>query len=131
MQTVTDQLFRDDDGNFVPNPEASLRLQLGDFGTEAFAEKFSDLAQTIHIPSEILFKFLERSEAKVKKVKHGQGLARTTKPWARKRRRASTPPEQLLADHEEGFAQAEKRAAKKAMRDDCPYMASSSEAGTE
>jgi hypothetical protein len=75
-----------------------------------------------------LFAFLKRSEAKVRRVKQGEGLARSTKPWVRKRRRDSTPPEQLGSDREGRFAEEEQRATKRAIQDDGSYKASSSEA---
>ena len=49
----------------------------------------------------------------------------------RKRRRDSTPPEQLDLDRERGFAEEEQRAAKKAMWDDVSYKASSLDADLE
>jgi hypothetical protein len=51
-------------------------------------------------------------------VEQGEGLTRSDKPWIRKRRRDSTPPEQLDLDHEGRFAEDEERAAKKAVVDD-------------
>jgi len=131
VQTTTDKLFRDDVGNLVLDPQASLQLRLEDFGTEAFAAKFPDLTEAIHISAETLFTFLERAEVKATRVKQGEGLTRSTKPWVRKRRRDSTPPEQLMSDREGRFAEEEQRAAKKAMTDDVSYKASSSDADVE
>lgn len=64
-------------------------------------------------------------------MKQGEGLVRSTIPWVRKRRRDSTPPEQLDSDREGRFAEQEQRAAKKAMIDDGSYKASYSEAELE
>ena len=61
-------------------------------------------------------------------MKLGEGLVRSSKPWASKRRRESTSPEQLKADREDRFAKEEERLAKKAMMDDSSYKASLSEA---
>ncbi|RDL33125.1 Uncharacterized protein BP5553_08564 [Venustampulla echinocandica] len=131
IQTVTDQLFCDDVGNLVLNPEASIHLRLEDFGTEAFATTFNDLTEPIHISPETLYRFLKRSEAKATRVRQGQGLARSSKPWTRKRRRDSTPPEQLSSDREGKFADEEQRATKRATKDDASYKTSSSEAEVE
>lgn len=49
----------------------------------------------------------------------------------RKRRRHSTPPEQLDSDREGRFAEEEQREAKKAMKDDVSYTASSSHVDLE
>ena len=49
----------------------------------------------------------------------------------RKRRRDSTPLEQLDLDRVGRFAEDEERAAKKAMMDDGSYKASSSDADSE
>lgn len=114
-------------GNLVLSPQAILELRLEDFGTEAFDAKFTDLTQSIHISAETLFDFLKRAEAKARRLKQGEGLVRRTKPWVRKRRRDSTPPEQLDLDREGIFTQQEHRAAKKAMTDDVAYKPSSSE----
>ena len=64
-------------------------------------------------------------------MKQGEGLTTTDKPWIRKRRRDSTPPEQLDLDREDRFAEDEERAAKKAMMDDGFYKPSSSDADPE
>jgi len=61
-------------------------------------------------------------------VKLGEGLVRSSKPWVKKRRRDSTPPEQLDSDREDRFAKEEQRVAKKAMMDDGSYKTSSSDA---
>jgi len=84
-----------------------LQLQLEDFATEAFAEKFTDLTQSIHISAETLFSLLERAETKARRVKLGEGLVRSSTPWVRKRCRDSTPLEQLDLDREGRFAEQE------------------------
>lgn len=61
-------------------------------------------------------------------MKLGEGLVRSSKPWVKKRRRDSTPPEQLDSDREDRFAKEEQRVAKKAMMDDGSYKTSSSDA---
>jgi hypothetical protein len=94
-------------GNLVLDSQASLQLRLEDFGTEAFAAKFTGLTEAIHISAEKLFTFLERAEVKARRVKQGEGLVRSTKPWVRKRCRDSTPPEQLDSDREGRFAEPE------------------------
>jgi len=106
-------------------------LRLEDFGTEAFAARFPGLTEDVHISAEQLFAYLERAEAKAKRVKDGEGLMRSTKPWVRKRRRDSTPPEQLDSDRERRFTEQEQRAAEKVMRDDVSYKATSSDADHE
>jgi len=124
VQTVSDQLFRDEEGRLVPDSQASLQLQLQDFATEAFAEKFPDLTQSIHISAERLFSLLGRAEikaSKVRRVKLGEGLVRNSTPWARKRRRVSTPPEELDSDREGRFEKEEQRAIRKATMDDVSY----------
>ncbi|TVY53880.1 hypothetical protein LSUE1_G008846 [Lachnellula suecica] len=128
VQTVTDELFRDEEGRLVPNPQASLQLQLQDFSTEAFAPKFPDLTQNIYIAAETLFLFLERAERRARTVKLGEGLVRSFIPWVKKRRRESILLEQLDSDREGRFAKEEQRVAKKAMMDDGSYKASSSDA---
>ncbi|KAH8809120.1 hypothetical protein F5884DRAFT_883065 [Xylogone sp. PMI_703] len=109
VRTVTAQLFRDDEGNLVAHPQASLQLRLEDFGTEAFGAEFADLTQNIHISAETLFTFLERAEVKARRIKQGEGRVRSTKPWVRKRRRDSTPLECLDSDREGIFAKQEQR----------------------
>jgi len=131
VQTVSDQLFRDEEGRLVPDSQASLQLQLQDFATEAFAEKFPDLSQSTHISAETLFSLLERAETKARRVKLGEGLVRNSTPWAKKRRGVSTPPEELDPVREGISEEEEQRAMKKATMDDVPYKASSSKAELE
>jgi hypothetical protein len=76
----------------------------------------------------MLYSFLERAETKARKLKLGEGVVTSDTPWVKKRRRDSTPPEQLDTDREGRFVKQEQRAAKKAMVDDVSYKASSSEA---
>jgi len=64
-------------------------------------------------------------------VKLGEGLVRNSTPWTRKRRRVSTPPEELDSDRESRFEKEEQRAIKKATMDDVSYKTSSSEAELE
>ncbi|MCJ1467824.1 hypothetical protein MMC07_006449 [Pseudocyphellaria aurata] len=131
LQTVTDQFFRNDERNLIPNPQASLQLRLEDFGTEALGAKLTDLTQSVHISAETLFNLLEGAEVMARRLQRGkrrQIMSNT--PWVRKRGRESTPPEELDPDWEAIFAEQEHRAAKKAMMDDGSYKASSSEAGS-
>ncbi|CZT13557.1 uncharacterized protein RAG0_17044 [Rhynchosporium agropyri] len=78
-------------------------MQLQNFATEAFAEKFPELSPSIHISAETLFSFLERAKTKANRVKRVGGVVRSSTPWARKRRRVSTPPEELDSDREGRF----------------------------
>ncbi|CZT13825.1 uncharacterized protein RAG0_17316 [Rhynchosporium agropyri] len=131
VQTVKDKLFRDEEGKLVPDSEASLQLQLQDFATEKFAETFPDLTQSIRLSAETLFSFLERAETKARRLKLKEGFVRSSIPWVKKRRRDSTPPEQLDPQREGKFAEQEQRAEKKAMIDDVSYNTSSPEAEQE
>ena len=64
-------------------------------------------------------------------MKLGEGLVRSSTPWAKKRHRDSTLPEQLNSDRQGRFAEQEQRTAKKAMIDNVSYKTSSSEAELE
>jgi hypothetical protein len=64
-------------------------------------------------------------------LKLGEGVVTNDTPWVKKRRRDSTPSEQLDTDREGRFVEQEQRVAKKAMMDDVSYKASSSEAELE
>lgn len=64
-------------------------------------------------------------------MKQGEGLVRSDKPWIRKRRRDTTPPDQLDSDCEGSFVEDEERVAKKAMITEGSYKASSSDADLE
>ncbi|MCJ1469857.1 hypothetical protein MMC07_008500 [Pseudocyphellaria aurata] len=92
LQTGIDQFFRDDEGNLVPDPQASLHLRLEDFGTRAFGATFTDLTQSVHISAETLFNFLERAETVARRREQGKGWVMSPTPWVRKRGRESTPP---------------------------------------
>ncbi|MCJ1461849.1 hypothetical protein MMC07_000448 [Pseudocyphellaria aurata] len=127
LQTVTDQFFRDDVGNLVPNPQPSLQLPLEDFGAEAVGAKLTDLTESVHISAEMLFNLLKRAETRARRLQRGKRRqVMSTKPWARKRLRNTTSPEHLHPDREAIFEEQEQRAAKKAMIDSVSYKASSS-----
>lgn len=63
---------------------------------------------------ETLFTFLERAEAKVRRVTQGEGLV----GWENGAETVQYTTEQLDSDREGRFAEQEQRAAKKAMMDD-------------
>jgi hypothetical protein len=119
------QIFRDEDG--VPNldPGAGLHLRLEDFATEALVETYEDLEGHIFIPSNALCAYLDRAENRESTIKQERGVVKPLKSNVRKRRRQSTPPEELQSDRETRFLQDEHKASQRSMRDDLSYVASS------
>jgi hypothetical protein len=69
--------------------------------------------------------YLERAENRAAVIEQERGVVRPTKPWVRKRRRESTPPEELEQKHEERFREDEERAVERVAKDDSSYKASS------
>lgn len=122
------QEFRNVEGNFVENPQADLEIPLIDFASETLTSTFDQLRETICISSRMLYTFLEKAERidHMLKIKRTESSTGTLKPWVRKRRRDSTPPEQLSSDRERSFVEDEERAIKRAAKDDSSYKASSS-----
>ena len=53
------------------------------------------------------------------------GVIESTNPWAKKRHRDSTPPEELEQEHETRYREAEEGAAELATRKDSSYKAGS------
>src|SRR3954454_11835602 len=117
-------MFRDDNANPNADPLAGLRLQLEDFAPEALVETYTNLADALFIPSKDLCTFLNKAEYRNSKLK-GKGVTTIRGPGFRKRRRDSTPPEQLSPDRERTFEDDQHRVSKRAAADDSSYKASS------
>jgi hypothetical protein len=79
--------------------------------------------EEVSLSSETLCHYLEVAEARTK-AKRG-GLQDSPEPGVRKRRRSSTPPEELVSDDEATFRVQEEHTANKAELDDLSYKASS------
>lgn len=99
---ISNQIIRDENGNPNDSPEAGLHLQLQDFATEALVEHES-LHEPIHISANTLCTYIKDAEDQAALTKQRRGVVRPTKPWVRKRRRESTPPEELEPRREERF----------------------------
>ncbi|SLM38646.1 hypothetical protein LPUS_08928 [Lasallia pustulata] len=94
-QTVIDHVICDEDGTPNPDPQAGLRLQLVDFATQGIRRRYPGLDGSIFIPSTDLCAYLRRAEAIRARVEGGDCEKLGLGPRGIRRRRDSTPPEQL------------------------------------
>ncbi|TVY84676.1 hypothetical protein LSUE1_G000925 [Lachnellula suecica] len=123
---VANQVFRDTNGNPSPSRTGGLRLRLRDFATEALAG--ADLRDPIILPANKLYSLLEDAEDAASVVGQQTGIITTNKPWIRKRRRESSPLEELTQRDEKRFRADESRAADQT-RDDSSYKTGSTSEG--
>jgi len=118
------QEFRGEDGNPIGGPQVGLCLHLEDFALKAFASEGAALDEELFIPARDLFTYLCDAEL-------GDLAARASpkykviNPGTRKRRRESTPPDELGEDDEHQFQADEDRAEDRAEQDDSSYIDSS------
>ncbi|KAI9734349.1 MAG: hypothetical protein M1834_002455 [Cirrosporium novae-zelandiae] len=132
VPTIAGQIIRDENGNPTDDAEAGLHLQLQDFAPEALADMNEPLRDPIHISANTLCMYIERAENRAAVIKRERDVIQQerdapspTRPWVRKRRRHSTPPEELEQEREKRFQEDEDRASVQAAQDDSSYKASS------
>jgi len=116
------QIFRDSNGN--PRT-GGLRLRLRDFATEALAGAELQLRDPIILPTNKLCSLLEQAEDAASVVGQQTSIVTTSKPWVRKRRRESSPLDELTQRDEKRFCADETRAADQTTRDDSSYKTGS------
>ncbi|KAH7403102.1 hypothetical protein BKA64DRAFT_706616 [Cadophora sp. MPI-SDFR-AT-0126] len=120
-------VFHDTNGNPSPSRTGGLRLRLRDFATEALAG--ADLRNPITLPANKLYSLLEDAEDAASVVGQQTGIITANKPWVRKRRRESSPLEELSQRDEKRFRADESRAADQTIRDDSSYKTGSTSEG--
>ncbi|KIX03047.1 uncharacterized protein Z518_06597 [Rhinocladiella mackenziei CBS 650.93] len=88
---LPDQEFRSEDGNEIGDPQAGLRLRLGDFASKVYADGSASLDNEIFISAHDLFTYLNKAEG----FDRPFGVRpdyEYIEPGTRKRARESTPP---------------------------------------
>ena len=123
------QVFRDSKGNPSASRTAGLRLRLRDFATEAIAGVELQLRDPIILPADKLYSLLEHADDVASVIREQAGIVTTSKPWVRKRRRESSPLEELSRRDEERFCASENRAEDQTTRDDSSYRTGSTSEG--
>jgi hypothetical protein len=113
--------------NSSPSRTGGLRLRLRDFATEALVR--ADLRDPITLPADKLYSLLEAAEDAASIVGQQTGIITTKKPWIRKRRRESSPLEELTQRDEKRFRAEESRAADQTIKDDSSYKTGSTSEG--
>jgi hypothetical protein len=96
------QVFRDRNGKPNTSRTGGLQLRLRDFAAEALAEPKGQLRDLIVISASNLCSFLQRAEDRATFIKQQKGI-KSAKTFVRKRRRDSTPPEELTYRDEKRF----------------------------
>ncbi|MCJ1395237.1 hypothetical protein MMC18_008120 [Xylographa bjoerkii] len=126
---VANQVFRDSNGNLSASRTGGLRLRLRDFATEALAGVDLQLRDPIYLPTNKLCSLLEHAEDAASVVGQQTGIITANKPWVRKRRRESSPLEELTQTDEKRFRADESKAADQTTRDDSSYKTGSTSEG--
>ena len=123
------QVFRDSNGNPSASRTGGLQLRLRDFATEALAGVELQLRDPIILPANKLYSLLEHAEDAASVVGQQAGIVTTNKPWVKKRRRESSPLEELTQRDEKHFCANENRAEDQTTRDDSSYKTGSTSEG--
>jgi hypothetical protein len=108
--------------NVEVNPQKDLRLHLEDFAPPLLS-KHTKFGIDIFIPSTDLCAYLRDAEQDEMNVKQELGYADPLKPGVKRKRRSSTPAEELNTDDESRYQEAEERADKRS-REDTDYEGS-------
>jgi len=87
------------------------------------------LRDPIILPANKLYSLLQQAEDAASVVGQQTGIVTTDKPWVRKRRRESSPLEELTQRDEKRFRADESRAADQTTRDDSSYKTGSTSEG--
>jgi len=119
------RIFRESNGNPSTSRTGGLRLRLQDFATDALTGAELQLCDPIIIPANKLYSLLEQAEDAASVIEQQTGIVTTGKPWIRKRRRESSPLEELTQRDERRFRANESRAADQTRRDDSSYKTGS------
>ncbi len=102
------QVFRDSNGNPSASHTGDLRLRLRDFATKALTGAELQLRDPIILSTNKLCSLLEQAEDAASVVEQ-TGIVTADKPWEGKRRRESSPPEELTRTDEKRFRADENR----------------------
>jgi hypothetical protein len=121
------QILRYENGNPTDSTQAGLQLKHQDFAAEALVEPHGTLSGRISIPAATLCAYIELAESDAAMIEQAKGAVTPTRPWVRKRRRQSTPAEELDHPHEESFSEEEEEegAVEQSAKDDESYRTSS------
>ncbi|TVY58864.1 hypothetical protein LSUE1_G009739 [Lachnellula suecica] len=115
-QEIVDLEFRDKDGIANPSPGIGISLRLDDFATSALHPK--PMSERVFIPATTLTIFLNNAEKAESMIKENMGAKVTLGKVVKKRRRQSTPIEELDETKEKTFKEEEERAEKRARKAD-------------
>ncbi|EMD86585.1 hypothetical protein COCC4DRAFT_200428 [Bipolaris maydis ATCC 48331] len=120
VEEVKDQVFRDDQGN--PVDDSGLQLYLSDFACKTFANKeLEDEDAQICISGKTLYEYIKYAEDSVQGAQYVELLD----PIIRKRKRQTTPEEEILSSDEAKYAKQEAMEEKRG-DDDSDYQNRSS-----
>ena len=118
-------MFRDDNNNPNTSIGAGLNLQLQDFVPDTSNESLIYLDDRISISANTLCGYLEYAEEKTRCINSERATSQSAKFTMEKKRRASTPVEELEEEDMKKFREMEKKAEEKAEKDDSSYKTSS------
>lgn len=118
-------MFRDDNNNPNTSIGAGLNLQLQDFVPDTSNESLIYLDDRISISANTLCGYLKYAEETTRCINSERATSQSAKSTFGKKRRASTPVEELEEEDMKKLREKEKKAEEKAEKDDSSYKTSS------
>jgi hypothetical protein len=115
--------FRSAGGDPIGGEQTGLRIRLEDFAPQLLVPKQTSSDNDLFISSAKLCEYLRDAESSESTSKPNSGVFETLPPHIMKRRRSSTPAEELNTDDEHRFKEDEERAVKRFQRKDSSYRA--------
>lgn len=113
---LTAQVFRDENGFANPCPEAGLSLRLEDFAAKALCR--ASMPEKIFVPATTLTHFLAEAEGEALMRREYNGVMDALAEGVRKRRRQSTPVDEVDEVKEMKLAEDMERVEKRARKED-------------
>ncbi|CAD6440521.1 768bddba-f0ab-45bd-bee9-c71a10b72206 [Sclerotinia trifoliorum] len=128
IQTVKDEIIRDENGEWNKSSQAGLHLQLKDSAPKRIVSNFESvdgpMKDSLFISTHSLCEYLEFAEADTTMIEAKEGIV-DPKLFTRKRARSPTPIEELNEDGQRKFRKESRKVEKKAEKDYPQYEPSS------
>jgi hypothetical protein len=105
------QVFCNNNNNLSTSRTRGLWLCLRDFATKALADVEQQLRDLILFSANKLYSLLEHAKDTASVIRQQTSIVTTDKPWVRKRRRETSPPEKLTKRDKKRFRADESKAA--------------------
>ncbi|TGO20292.1 hypothetical protein BPAE_0313g00030 [Botrytis paeoniae] len=126
METLSNQIIRDENGDANDSAEAGLYLELQDFAPEAMFPPGEFKCDPIKISATTLCSYIEIAENRAVMVEQRNAIFLPLQPGVKKRSREITPTEEVEGRRKKIFRDSEERVLEQAERHDSSFQAGSS-----